>query len=158
MRSMLAAGLIAAAAVLAGCGGHGVRIDPDAQPVAKRWNATLSTPAGLSGALQVRGTGWMGVREKDATKTEAYVSIENAAPGGRHPWHVHLGQCGSDQGILGPADAYPVLKVGGNGKADATAKLDLPVPATGQYFINVHASPENMGTIVACGNLASPSQ
>ena len=158
MRSTLTAGLIAVAAALGACGGRSVQIDPDAKPVASRWNATLSTPAGLSGALQVRGTGWMGLREKDSSQSEAYVSIENAAPGGRHPWHVHVGQCGSDRGILGAADAYPVLKVGGNGKADATAKLDIPLPTTGQYFINVHASPENMGTIVACGNLAPPSR
>ena len=158
MRKTLTAGLIASAVTLGGCGGRGVHIDSDAQPVASRWNATLSTPAGLSGALQVTGTGWMGIREKDSSETEAYVSIQNAAPGGRHPWHVHLGQCGSDQGILGPADAYPPLKVGGNGKADATAKLPMPVPTTGQYFINVHASPTNMGTIVACGNLAPPSR
>ena len=158
MRRMITAGLIASAAALGGCGGRSVQIDPDAKPVASRWNATLSTPAGLAGALQVRGTGWMGLREKDSSKTEAYVAIQNAAPGGQHPWHVHLGQCGSDQGILGAADAYPVLKVGGDGKAEATAKLDIPLPATGQYFINVHASPANMGTIVACGNLAPPSQ
>ena len=63
-----------------------------------------------------------------------------------------------DQGILGPPDAYPILKVGGDGKAEAEAKLEMPEPAQGQYFINVHASPANMGTIVACGNLAPPSQ
>ena len=158
MRVILTAGLILSAVAFGGCGGHGVKIDPDARPLANRWNATLSTPAGLAGALQVRGTGWIGPREKDATKSEAYVAIENAPPGGEHPWHVHVGQCGSDQGIYGPADAYPLLKVGGNGKADATAKLDLPMPATGQYFINVHASRANMGTIVACGNLAPPAQ
>lgn len=157
MRTTLAAGLIVSAMAL-GCGGRSVEIDPDAQLVANRWNATLSTPAGLAGALQVKGTGWMGLRKKDSSETEAYVAIENAAPGGRHPWHVHVGQCGSDQGVLGPADAYPILKVGGNGKADATAKLSLMLPRQGQYFINVHASPSNMGTIVACGNLAPPSQ
>ena len=90
-------------------------------------------------------------------QTEAYVSIENAAPGGQHPWHVHVGQCGQDRGIFGPADAYPILKVGGNGKADATAKVPVPMPRQGQYFINVHASATNMGTIVACGNLAPPA-
>jgi hypothetical protein len=158
MRVMLAAGLLVSAVASGGCGHRSVEINPEARPVSSRWNATLSTPAGLAGALQVTGTGWMGNAEKDALKTEAYVSIENAAPGGRHPWHVHVGQCGSDRGIYGPTDAYPILKVGGNGKADATAKLDLPTPRTGQYFINVHASPTNMGTIVACGNLAPPSQ
>ena len=158
MRIATTAGLIVSAVTLAGCGSRGVRIDPNAQPVAARWNATLATPAGLAGALQVTGTGWMGYAPKDSTQTRAHVSIANAPPGGRHPWHVHRGQCGSDQGILGPADAYPVLKVGGNGQADADATLPIPLPRQGDFFVNVHASPANMGTIVACGNLAPPSQ
>ncbi|HEX3273594.1 MAG TPA: hypothetical protein VHR43_01960 [Gemmatimonadales bacterium] len=144
------------AAGLAGCGGHSVKIDPNAQPVATRWNALLTTPAGLAGALQIRGMGWMG--GKDESKVEAHVEITNASPGGRHPWHVHLGQCGTDRGILGDAKAYPILKVGGDGKADADAELDVPLPLQGQYFVNVHASPTNMGTIVACGNLAPPTR
>ena len=45
----------------------------------------------------------------------------------------------------------------GDGKADADAILPLVMPRTGQYFVNVHASASNMGTIVACGNLAPPS-
>ena len=157
MRTTLTAALMVSAMAL-GCGGRSVQIDPDAKPVVGQWNATLSTPAGLAGALQVRGTGSMGARDNDPTQTEAHVAIENSAPGGRHPWHVHVGQCGSDRGILGPADAYPILKVGGNGKADATAKLPIALPLAGQYFVNVHASPTNMGTIVACGNLAPPAR
>jgi hypothetical protein len=32
----------------------------------------------------------------------------------------------------------------------------MVMPRTGQYYINVHASRNNMGTIIACGNLARP--
>jgi hypothetical protein len=156
MRIALTAGLIVSTVTLAGCGSRGVHIDPDAQPVATRWNATLSTPPELAGALQVTGTGWMGYREKDSSQTQAHVSIDNAPPGGRHPWHVHRGKCGLDQGIFGPPDAYPLLKVGGNGHAEADADLPVAMPREGQYFVNVHASPTNMGTIVACGNMAPP--
>jgi hypothetical protein len=158
MRIALTAGLIVSAVTLAGCGSRGVHIDPNAQPMATRWNATLSTPPELAGALQVRGTAWMGRREKDPSQTQAHVSIDNAAPGGRHPWHVHRGQCGSDQGIFGPADAYPLLKVGGNGHAEGDAELPVPLPREGQYFVNVYASPSNMGTTVACGNMAPPAR
>jgi hypothetical protein len=141
---------------LAGCGGNSVKIDSKAQPVASRWNAVLATPAGLAGALQLHGVGWMAAKD-DAT-AQAHVEITNASPGGQHPWHIHLGQCGNDRGILGDADAYPVLKVGGDGKAEADADLNVPMPRQGQYFVNVHASPTNLGTIVACGNLAPPTR
>jgi len=101
---------------LASCGGgHPVEINPDAQSVATRWNGTLSTPPQLVGVSEVRGQAWMGGDPKDPGQTQAHVEISNAVPGGRHPWHVHRGQCGSDQGPLGPADAYKPLEVAGSG-------------------------------------------
>ena len=140
----LSAGLIAAAATLAGCGGHAVKIDPKAQPVSSRWNAVLATPAGLAGAIQVRGTGWMAPDPKDSAKAKAHVEIANAAPGGVHPWHVHRGQCGNDMGVLGPADAYKPLKVGGDGEGEGRRRPADPHAAVGNYFVNVHASAQNM--------------
>jgi hypothetical protein len=155
----MAAGLVLAALAVSACGGgRAVEIDPQAQLVGTRWNASLATPVELAGATQVRGSGWMGADERESARTAAFVSISNAVPGGRHPWHVHVGQCGNDQGIFGDADDYPVLEVEGNGQAEETAELDVAVPTSGQYFINVHASPNNMETIIACGNLAPPSQ
>jgi hypothetical protein len=100
----------------------------------------------------------MGASDEDSLRVRAHVSITNAVPGGRHPWHVHLGRCGNDEGILGPAEAYDPLSVGDNGEAESTAELDIPVPRQGQYFITVHASANTMGTTLACGNLAPPSR
>jgi hypothetical protein len=100
----------------------------------------------------------MGPNEKNADRTQAQATISNAVPGGEHPWHVHRGRCGSDQGIFGPADAYKPLKVSGDGRASSTAELSVPTPRTGEFFVNVHASARNMGTIVACGNLAPPAR
>jgi hypothetical protein len=57
---------------------------------------------------------------------------------------------------VGSADAYRSLEVDKAGKASATAVLALPLPRTGQYLVNVHASANNLGTIIACGNLAPP--
>jgi hypothetical protein len=154
-----AASLILCAFGAVSCGGHQpVELSAKNQPLTPRWNATLTTPASLAGALQIRGTGWMAANDKNADQTMAQAQIENAAPGGLHPWHVHRGRCGSDQGILGPADAYKPLKVDGGGRATATATLDIPIPTSGDFFVNVHASTANMGTIVACGNLAPPSR
>jgi hypothetical protein len=159
MKVHSAASLVFCVFSVASCGGHQpVELDAKNQPLTPRWNATLVTPASLAGALQIRGTGWMAANDKNGDQTVAQAEIANAAPGGLHPWHVHRGQCGSDQGILGPADAYKPLKVNGDGRATATATLDIPVPKTGDYFVNVHASSANMGTIVACGNLAPPSR
>jgi hypothetical protein len=159
MRANAAVSLIVSAFTLASCGGRqAVEINPDAQPVAARWNAVLSTPPELGGIVEVHGQAWMGADPKDPGQTRAHVDISNAVPGANHPWHVHRGQCGSDQGIFGPADAYKPLKVESDGKSSATAVLSVPAPKTGEYFVNVHASAKNMKTIVACGNLAPPAR
>jgi hypothetical protein len=159
MKAHAAVSLALSAVALASCGGSkSVEIDPNVQPVASRWNAVLTTPPELAGVVQANGQAWMGPDPKDPDRTAAQVNISNAVPGGQFPWHVHRGQCGSDQGIFGPADAYPPLKVEDNGRASATAKLEVAFPKTGNFFVNVHASPKNMKTIVACGNLAPPAR
>jgi hypothetical protein len=159
MKVHTAVSLALAALALASCGGRqSVEINPNSAPVAARWNGVLATPPELAGIVQVTGQAWMGPDPKDLDKAQAHVDISNAVPGGQHPWHVHRGQCGSDQGIFGPADAYPPLKVEGNGRSSATAKLPVAFPKTGDYFVNVHASSKNMKQIVACGNLAPPAR
>jgi len=143
--------------LVAGCGGgQAVQLERGDGPApSMRWNAVLSTPGNLTGVAQVRGQGWMASAE-DAGRTLAAIRIENATPGGRHPWHVHRGRCGMDQGILGEPSSYELLEVGGDGRAEEEATVDLQLPTSGEYMINVHASPENMSTVIACGNLAQP--
>jgi hypothetical protein len=159
MKAHAAVCLALSAVAVASCGGgKSVEIDPNVQPVASRWHSVLATPPELAGIVQARGQAWMGPDPKESDRTAAQVDISNAVPGGEFPWHVHRGQCGSDQGILGPPDAYPPLKVGGDGRASAIARLPIAFPKTGNFHVNVHASSKNMKTIVACGNLAPPSR
>jgi hypothetical protein len=159
MRAHTLTGLFISALSLASCGGRqAVEIDTDTQPVATRWYGALSSPPELVGVVDMRGRAWMGPDEKNADRTQAHVDVSNAVPGGVHPWHIHRGRCGSDQGIFGPADAYEPLKVDGNGRAGSTATLSVAFPRTGEFFVNVHASAKNLRTIVACGNLAPPAR
>ena len=118
------------------------------------WKASLFTPSGLAGAVQVRGTAvWS--RDGDATSL-ATVSISNATPGGSHPWHIHRGRCGDNGPIVGDASGYKPLAVDDKGNASATARLTMPLPESGSFYVNVHALATNMGTIISCGNLAPP--
>jgi hypothetical protein len=159
MKSRTLIGLALAAVALGSCGGHQpVQINPDTQSFGTRWNGRVSSSAELAGVSAIRGQAWMGADEKNPNQTEAHVEISNAVPGGVHPWHVHRGQCGSDQGIFGPADAYDPLKVNGDGHAESKATLPVPLPKPGVYSVNIHASANNMRTIIACGNLAPPAR
>ena len=144
--------VLGGAVLFAGCGGHrAVEIDPQQQAVGGRWNAALATPAALTGAMNIRGRGWWASEPGNPSRSRAEVDIANAVPGGDHPW-----QCGSNGPIVGPATSYRSLEVNGDGKATASAELPVAMPTSGQYYINVHGSANNMGTIIACGNLAPP--
>jgi hypothetical protein len=121
-----------------------------------RWHANLATPAELAGAVQMNGSASMAPGTKSGT-TIVSLALANATPGGVHPWQLHRGQCGSDDGIVGSAGAYPVAKVGRDGHATASANLTLDTPTVGNYFVSVSASAANDAVTVACGNLAPPT-
>jgi hypothetical protein len=149
---------VVAAVLLAACGGQSGNTNTEAEPVGfmgAQWSATLAPAAG-SPAPQVTGTATV-MGNADSSQTRVEVALSGATPGTAFPWHLHRGTCGSDQGIVGDASAYKAMTAGINGRATATATLDMPMPKSGEYMINVHASPTDMGTIVACGNLAGPT-
>jgi hypothetical protein len=118
-----------------------------------RWHGTLSTPSTLAGAVQMTGQISMAPAEK-AGNTHVVLLLANASPGGLHPWQLHRGQCGMDEGVFGTPENYNAIKVDEGGRASVTAN----VPSDGRYFVSVGASAANAGTIVACGNLAPPTQ
>jgi hypothetical protein len=124
-----------------------------------RWHANLASPASLAGAVQMNGSASMAPSPNGST-TNITVDLANASPGGLHPWEAHFGQCGAgtDDGVFGVEDAYKPLKVESDGRATGTATVQLYTPKTGRYFVVVHASVANSETIVACGNLAPPTE
>lgn len=124
-------------------------------PVGERWNATLATPSGLQGAVQVRGTGYLA---RDPGGSKAVIHVSNATPGGVHPWSVRAGHCGGENEVFGDASAYRNLKIDKDGTAQTSANLSAPFPTSGDFSLEVRASPTNMGTVIACGNLAPPTQ
>ena len=67
---------------------------------------------------------------------------------------MHYGSCGNDQGIVGDANAYPMLRPT-NGTATVSATIAMPLDPTRSYFINIHQSPTDLPTIVACGALTT---
>lgn len=89
-----------------------------------------------------------------ASGTRVRVTLTGAEAGDVLPWHVHQGSCGSGGPIVGEPTAYPPLEPGDAGEANATAQITTPLSAGGSYYINVHESPDALGTIVACGELS----
>lgn len=91
--------------------------------------------------------------EPPKPETRVTLHVTGGKPGSVHPWHVHKGSCGKDQGILGPADKYAPVKIGADGESHVTQTLPFATPTGGEYMVNLHKSPKEK-TVVACGDLA----
>lgn len=160
MRSPRVPTLTIAAFALAACNPFhrdpAVEVSRDAN-LGTRWRASLTSPAALGGAVQMNGGATM-EPGTNGDHTALSIAIANATPGGVHPWQVHRGQCGADEGVFGSADAYTPLKVDDDGRAGAGVTVPLTMPTTGNYFVSVFASAANSETVVACGNLAPPAR
>ena len=113
-----------------------------------KWTATL-TP---TGAVKIAGVATVAPGTTAGTSV-AMISITGGTPGATYPWHVHTGKCGSNGGVVGTGSAYKPLVASADGTAKQTAMLSVAAPTTGDFHVNVHASPTNMATIVSCGNL-----
>ncbi len=113
-----------------------------------KWTATL-TP---TGAVKIAGVATVAPGTAAGT-TVATISITGGTPGAVYPWHVHTGKCGPGGAVVGAGSAYKPLTAGPDGTAKGMATISVATPSSGDYHVNVHASPSDMGTIVSCGNL-----
>jgi hypothetical protein len=120
------------------------------------WHANIASPQDLAGAVQMNGSASMAPGVKRGT-THIVLKLGNTAPGGVHPWAIHLGQCSQDQGVFGDPQNYPPLQVGAKGTGTSDAIVAINTPMSGSYFVSVQASPTNSELTVACGNLAAPT-
>jgi hypothetical protein len=136
-----------------------VEMSADDAMLNTRWHANLASPGSLAGAVQMEGSASMAPNE-DGNSTIVRLNLANASPGGLHPWSMHRGLCGSgmDYGVFGEANAYSTLKVDSDGRSTGKATIPLRTPHSGDYFVVVYASQANSRTVVACGNLASPTR
>jgi hypothetical protein len=116
------------------------------QPV---WRGMLMPKSGST----VSGT--VTVRPVSDAQTQATVMLAGAMAGTVHPWHIHSGSCGQGGPVVGPPTAYTALSVGADGTATVVVTLPFATPTSGAYYVNIHASPSDMGTIVSCADLKS---
>lgn len=111
------------------------------------WVATLAPEGGFVGLEGTVSAVTMG------HSTTAVAQIEGSTPGAIHPWHIHRGECGSGGPILGEREGYRPLRVAEDGRAEASATVNIQLDPEVEYHINVHESPDETGTVIACGSL-----
>jgi superoxide dismutase, Cu-Zn family len=116
-------------------------------PMAMKWEGALK------GNGESKITGAIAVMPAGDGKAEATVTFDGDTPGVTRPWHVHIGSCAKGGGVLGGGAAYAPIVVDDKGKGASKAMLPVAAPDTGSYYVNIHESRANMGSIVACGDL-----
>src|SRR5687768_14033010 len=154
--------LMASTVALAACTQRQVEVDTGDVILDSRWVATLAPvsaardSAAITGATTVAlgGRGSM-MRGSTSVETRAMLSLFGAAPGSTHAWHLHLGACNNDRGILGAPELYTPVVAGNDGRGDITVTLPFTTPNSGQYFIDVHETQSSASRIVACAPLTA---
>jgi hypothetical protein len=128
------------------------RADVDMEAAGESWEEWSGAVRGMGATARMSGASTVRVSESG---THAMVSVRGAQAGEQLPWHVHEGTCDTPGGaIVGPPDAYPPVSVASNGQATAMATLPgVRLNEASRYKVNFHASPSEMGTIVACADL-----
>lgn len=96
--------------------------------------------SGVSGTATLTDNG-------DGTTT---VSIEVSGATGGHPAHIHNGTCDD----LDPNPLYPLTTVDENGTSETDVPYTLDDLLANPTAINLHESDTNLGTYIACGNIA----
>lgn len=134
----------------AGCASGG---ETDTRPIPGAWSGDVQS-VGAEGHQ-----GFATVTLMPDGEMRANLTLRGGAAGGRHPWHIHAGQCPSgdqDAGPIGPEvgdpGSYPLLEPDEAGSASATATMAVALEPDAEYHVDIHQS-EDDPTVVGCGDL-----
>ena len=154
--------LMATAVASVACTQRQVEVESGDVILDSRWVATLAPvatardSAAITGATTVAlgGRGSM-MRGSSSVETRAMLSLFGAAPGSTHAWHIHLGSCGNDRGIIGSPELYTPVVAGNDGRGDINVTLPFTTPNAGEFYIDVHDSQSSASRVVACAPLTA---
>jgi hypothetical protein len=154
----------AAVCTLAACAQRQVEYETGDVVLDSRWIATLApvTTTKDSAAITGAATVSLGGRASmmpgtTPSETRAMLSLFGAQAGTTHAWHIHLGSCGNDRGIIGSPELYAPVVVSTDGRGDVTVTLPFSTPNAGEFYVDVHASQSSASPVAACAPLAAGS-
>jgi uncharacterized surface protein with fasciclin (FAS1) repeats len=103
-------------------------------------------PLAAVGNSGVSGTATL---DRIGTNTLVTLNLRGTPAGGNHPAHIHMGDCEPMGGI-----AYPLTNVDGSSGMSSTL-VDTPLDTLleGNFALRVHLAPDQLSTVVACGEV-----
>lgn len=82
------------------------------------------------------------------------INMTGLVSGQVYPAHIHSGSCGSNGDVV-----IPLENVGGDSGLSLTlTTVPFAELANGDYYLNIHQSPEDLSTITSCGEIGTGSQ
>lgn len=155
VRPILAVGLAALVVTAAACGATGTGSSPSPSSVI---TTPDSTPSPVVLNFKLNGVNSTAKGTITVTKEAASLTIElkitGLQPDSLHVSHIHVGSCTARGAIL-----YALNQVVADGQGDAdirtTVKASYP-PASGTWYVVVHAGPDMQGSnsrYLLCGNI-----
>ncbi len=127
------------------------RVDVDVESPTKKGEDWKAGIAGTSGYGSITGQGRAAVLNGQSTIT---INLNGLTPNATHAWRVFEGKCGGAGPMFGSAGFYPDFTVSGTGTAQASAKLSMPLDEAKSYNVRIYATPGDMNTVAACGDLS----
>lgn len=85
----------------------------------------------------------------DAGDDETIVEFDVEGSGGNHPAHIHRGTCGD----LDPEPYKNLENVDAQGKSTTVVDVALDDLLAGDYAIDMHLAPDELGTLIACADI-----
>jgi hypothetical protein len=96
-------------------------------------------------------TGTVTLFRRGPSKTLVVLNIQSEPPGRQQPAHIHRGK---ECSAIDPKPAYGLAPVI-NGVSRTLVDAPKDKLLSGNYVVNVHASSDNLGHYVSCGELYS---
>ncbi len=95
---------------------------------------------------ELNDSGVSGTATLSAAGDRTIVELQLEDTGENHPTHIHAGTCDD----LEPEFEFPLENVGTEGVSSTVVDRPLQALIDGEFAIDVHLSPNELGTLVAC--------
>lgn len=109
---------------------------------AVRLPVSVASDSGVSGTVVIKG---------NRTSSTISILLQGTPQGAVHPAHFHAGNCGSGGDVVVPLNSID----GTTGISRTIVDVPYGVIMGNDHYLNIHLSPDDMGTIAACGEVGT---
>lgn len=124
-----------------------------------RWQGTLQATQGRTGmaapTAQNKTTGSVSLTETgpDRTRVRMIVSTPLSASTALE-WAILPGRCGSGTLPIAVVSRFPAIEISNNGRGELDQEIQLALPTSGTFHVNVYRGGTQLNNVITCANLS----